>query len=30
MAICVPDASVILKCLLPADEEPYADGRGHP
>lgn len=25
MAICVPDASVILKWVLPADDEPYAD-----
>lgn len=25
MAICVPDASVILKWVLPAEEEPYAD-----
>ncbi len=25
MAICIPDASVIVKWVLPADEEPYVD-----
>ncbi|MGQ0595143.1 MAG: type II toxin-antitoxin system VapC family toxin [Gammaproteobacteria bacterium] len=25
MAICVPDASVLLKWVIPAEEEPYAD-----